>query len=164
MHKLTSELAGTHGTIVVEHLNARGLCRGGNRGLRRAVHDASMAEIRREPGYKTVWRGTTLIQAPTTFPSSKTCSGCGTVKAKLPLRARTYQCEHCGLVIDRDLNAARNLAKLAETAVAGSGTETLNARPPTQVRPGQLGRRVGREPGGPSGRKTGTAFEQSKAA
>jgi putative transposase len=165
LHKLTTSLAATHGTIVVERLNARGLCRAGNRGLRRAIHDAAIAQIRRQLAYKTAWRSGQLIEAPTLYPSSKTCSGCGAAKAKLPLGARIYQCEHCGLVIDRDLNAARNLAALAETmVVAGSGSETLNARPSTQARPGHAGRRVGREPGSPPGRQTGTASERSEAA
>lgn len=164
LHKLTTELAATHGTIVVEHLNARGLCRAGNRGLRRAIHDASMAEVRRQLAYKTAWRGGLLIQAPTSYPSSKTCSSCGAVKAKLPLRARVYHCEHCGLRIDRDLNAARNLATLAETMVAGSGTETLNALAANPGKTRHDGRRVGREPGSPPGRQTGTASEQSEAA
>lgn len=56
------------------------------------------------------------------YPSSKTCSNCGTVKAKLSLSERGYHCEECGLVIDRDLNAAINIQ------VAGSAPETLNAR------------------------------------
>jgi putative transposase len=84
LHKLTTGLAATHGTIVVEHLNGRGLCRAGNRGLRRAIHDASMAEIRRQLAYKTAWRCGTLIQAPALYPSSKTCSGCGAVKPSCP--------------------------------------------------------------------------------
>jgi putative transposase len=60
-------------------------------------------------------------------PSSKTCSACGWVKAKLTLAERTFTCEACGLRLDRDLSAARNLAKLAEH-VAQSGWETQNAR------------------------------------
>lgn len=164
IHKLTSRLAGEHGTIVVEHLNAAGLCRAGNSGLRRAVHDAALAEIRRQLAYKTTWRSGTLIEASPFFPSSKTCSACGTVKTKLSLSERTYHCEHCGLVIDRDLNAARNLSALAVT-VAASGTETKNARSLTQTRPGPAGRRVDREAGTtPTVGQTGAAPEQSRAA
>ena len=48
------------------------------------------------------------------------------MKAKLDLSVRTYICTECGLVLDRDLNAARNLAKLGEVMVAGSGPETVN--------------------------------------
>jgi transposase len=68
------------------------------------------------------------------------------VKTKLSLSDRTYRCEPCGLVIDRDLNAARNLSALAAT-VAVSGTETINARSLTQARRGSAGRRVDREAG-----------------
>jgi putative transposase len=157
---------------VVEKLNAKGLCRAGNRGLRRSLHDASLAEIRRQLAYKTARRSATLIEAPTFYPSSKNCSGCGAAKAKLPLSERTYRCEHCGLQIDRDLNAALNLAALAEH-VAGSGPETLNARSrplsggrtknPCQTRPA---RAVGRprSPRRHPARQTGTVSEQSEAA
>ncbi|WP_267883778.1 zinc ribbon domain-containing protein [Streptomyces sp. NRRL S-646] len=55
------------------------------------------------------------------YPSSKTCSGCGVVKAKLPLHIRTFECDACGLVLDRDANAALNLAALAAAAVTGTG-------------------------------------------
>ncbi|MGW3917565.1 zinc ribbon domain-containing protein [Streptomyces sp. NPDC005070] len=72
--------------------------------------------------YKTRQRhGTRLIAADRWFPSSKTCSGCGAVKAKLPLHVRTYECDACGLVIDRDDNAARNLAALAAASSTGTG-------------------------------------------
>ena len=163
MDKLTSRLAAQHATVVVERLNARGLCRAGNRGLRRALHDAGLAEIRRQLAYKTAWRGGTLIQAPALYPSSKTCSACGAAKAKLPLSERTYRCEHCGLVLDRDENAARNLAALARR-VAASGAETENARSPSRIRPGPAGRWLDREAGSaPLAHQTGTAPEQSEA-
>jgi putative transposase len=64
-------------------------------------------------GYKTGWNGGTLTVADRWFPSSKTCSGCGHAKAKLALSERTYRCEQCGLVLDRGINAARNLLSLA---------------------------------------------------
>jgi putative transposase len=77
--------------------------------------------------YKTIWYGSRLVVADPFYPSSKTCSGCGWVKAKLTLAERTFSCESRGLRVDRDLNAARNLAKLVES-VAQSGWETPNAR------------------------------------
>ncbi len=126
LHKLTSELATSHRTIVVEHLNVAGMLR--NRRLARRIADAGFGEVRRQLGYKTIWAGGMLIQANMFYPSSKTCSGCGYVKAKLPLSERTYRCEQCCLVADRDLNAARNLAALVNDIVAGSGPETENAR------------------------------------
>ncbi|MFR0558891.1 zinc ribbon domain-containing protein [Pseudoscardovia radai] len=60
-------------------------------------------------------------------PSSKRCSNCGSVKAKLTLSERVYHCESCGLTIDRDVNAAVNLRDW-NPPVAGSAPETLNAR------------------------------------
>jgi putative transposase len=71
--------------------------------------------------YKTTWNAGQLILADRWYPSSKTCSGCGAVKTKLALSERTYRCEHCGLALDRDVNAARNLAALA-ALVSATGT------------------------------------------
>jgi putative transposase len=124
-HKLTTAIATQHGTVVVEQLNLAGMVR--NRQLSRALSDAGLAELRRQLTYKTIWYGSRLVVADRFYPSSKTCSACGWVKAKLTLAERTFTCEGCGLRLDRDLNAARNLAKLAEH-VAQSGWETLNAR------------------------------------
>ena len=132
IHKLTQQLATENRTVVGENLAVVGLCRGGNRGLRRAIHDASLAEIHRQLAYKTAWHGGRFVQADRFYPSSKTCSACGAVKAKLPLSARTYRCEQCGLVMDRDLNAARNLAALVEQIdVDRSGRETQNRKAAT---------------------------------
>jgi putative transposase len=125
LHKLTTKLATQHSTVVVEQLNVAGMVR--NRRLARAIADTGMAELRRLLSYKTGWYGSRLVVADRFFPSSKTCSSCGWVKAKLPLAERTFYCEECGLVLDRDLNAARNLAKLVES-VAQSGWETQTAR------------------------------------
>jgi putative transposase len=125
LQQVTSDLVKTYGTIVTERLNVAGLLR--NRRLARRLADASLGELRRLLAYKTVWTGTALVEAERFFPSSKICSGCGHVKAKLPLSEREYRCEHCGMVMDRDLNAARNLALLVDAnvnAVAGSGPET----------------------------------------
>jgi putative transposase len=126
LHKLTTDLVGTHDTIVVERLNVAGMVR--NRRLARAIADVGFAELRRQLGYKTTWYGSMLIIADRWYPSSKTCSACGMVKAKLSLSARVFVCDACGLVIDRDLNAARNLAARVNFLVAGSGPETENAR------------------------------------
>jgi IS605 OrfB family transposase len=125
LHKLTTTLAKEHATVVVEHLNVAGMVR--NRRIARALADTGLAELRRMLAYKTTWYGSRLVVADRFYPSSKTCSACGWVKAKLTLAERTFTCEVCGMRIDRDLNAARNLAKLAQH-VAQSGWETPNAR------------------------------------
>ena len=119
LHKLTTTLAATYGTIVVEDLNVAGMLR--NRRLAQHLADACFAEIRRQLDYKTRWNGGTLLVADRWFPSSKTCSACLTVKPKLSLATRTFTCDVCGLVLDRDLNAARNLAALTADSTTGTG-------------------------------------------
>jgi putative transposase len=147
---------------VVEQLNLAGMVR--NRRLARALSDSGLAELRRQLTYKTSWYGSRLIVADPFYPSSKTCSACGWVKAKLTLAERTFTCEACGLRIDRDLNAAHNLAKLVQH-VAQSGWETPNARGADRKtqRAGQVAmkREAGTEPG--SG-QTGTVQLQGWTA
>jgi putative transposase len=157
LHKATTSLATRYETVVIEDLNVAGMTR--NRRLARAIADQGFGTARRMLGYKSMWNGGTLIVADRWYPSSKTCSGCGTVKAKLSLSERTYVCDACNLVADRDVNAARNLLKLA-----ASGAESLNARGGT-VRPGLAGRvPANLEPGTRKRDKTGTASGQPLAA
>ena len=154
LHKNTSALAARYETIVAEDLNVAGMVR--NRRLARAISDQGFGRARRMLGYKTTWNGGQLIVAGRFFPSSKMCSGCGAVKAKLPLSERTYRCESCGLALDRDVNAARNLLKLA-----ASGAERINACGGT-ARPGAAGHIPAKqEPGTAFAGETGTASGQS---
>ncbi len=159
LHKLTTRLTREYGTVVVEDLNVAGMM--SNRRLARHIADAGFAQIRRQLTYKTQWNAGRLILADRWYPSSKTCSGCGTVKTKLALSERVYECEACGLVLDRDLNAARNLAALAaqiDTAgsgpVAGRGADR-KTRPGGQVA-------VKRQPGTASAGQTGTVSPQGE--
>ena len=126
LHKLTTRLASTYGTVVVEDLHVAGML--ANRKLARHIAHAGFAEVHRQLEYKTAWRGGTLVVTDRWFASSKTCSGCGAVKAKLARPERTFVCTECGLILDRDLNAAHNLAALIEQHVAGSDSETENRR------------------------------------
>ncbi|MHB8351386.1 MAG: RNA-guided endonuclease InsQ/TnpB family protein [Thermoplasmata archaeon] len=121
LHKTTTELARTKSVVVVEDLAVAHLVR--NRHLSRAIRDAGGSEFRRMLEYQAGWYGSRVVTAPRFFASSKRCSGCGNVVETLPLSERTYSCAACGLVIDRDLNAARNLV----SRVVGSSPETVNA-------------------------------------
>ena len=132
MHKATTWLANTYSEICIEDLNAAGMVR--NHRLAKAVSDAAFGEFRRQLEYKTARSGAALHVVDRWYPSSKTCSRCGRVKAKLSLNERVYTCDGCGLVMDRDLNAAININ------VAGSAPETLNAHGGTVSRSGQPGR------------------------
>lgn len=127
LHKATTALAQQHRVIVVETLNAAGMRSAGGvykRGLNRALADAALAEVRRMLGYKTRWYGSVLVEADRWYPSSKTCSSCQAVKTKLSLADRVFVCDHCGVAIDRDLNAAINLARLGETQTTGEQSPT----------------------------------------
>jgi len=132
MHKATTWLASTFSEICIEDLNTAGMVK--NHHLAKAVSDAAFGEFRRQLEYKTARTGATLHVINRWYPSSKTCSECGAVKAKLSLSERVYRCDACGLSIDRDLNAAINIL------VAGSAPETVNAHRETVSRGGQPGR------------------------
>jgi putative transposase len=119
LHKLTTRVRAEFGTVVVEDLHVAGMLR--NRRLARRVADAGFGEIRRQLIYKGRHNACRTIVANRWYASSKTCSGCGAVKAKLPLHVRVFNCDACGLVLDRDENAARNLVALAATCTTGTG-------------------------------------------
>lgn len=114
VHQVTSRLAKTKSVVVIEDLNVAGMLK--NHHLAQAIGDAGFGEFRRQLTYKAAWYGSRVVIVSRWEPSSKTCSGCGAVKAKLALAARVYRCARCGLVLDRDLNAAINLSKLANLA------------------------------------------------
>lgn len=98
-------------TVVIEDLNVKGMT--ANHKLAKAIADASMSEMRRQIDYKATWNNIEVKIADRWYPSSKTCSNCGNVKDVLSLSERVYACDCCGFSIDRDLNAALNLAALA---------------------------------------------------
>jgi putative transposase len=109
--------------------------RGGRlkRGLNRVLGDAAVGRIRTQLDYKTTWYGTELVTAPRYFASTQLCSRCGT-KTKLRLRDRIYHCRNGCPEIDRDLNAAINLARLGDPHW-GTGTGT-GSRPAASVTAG----------------------------
>ena len=140
LHKATSDLARRYETVVTEDLNVAGMT--ANRRLARAISDQGFGRARRMLGYKTTSNGGRLIVADRWYPSSKTCSGCGAVKAKLALSERNYVCEACGFLADRDVNAARNLLDLAasgaesQNACGGSARPGIAGQPPANQEPG----------------------------
>ena len=103
-------------TIVIEDLNVSGMMK--NHRLAKSLADSSMSELRRQIEYKAEWNGIQVLVADRFYPSSKKCSKCGNVKGELSLSDRIYICDSCGNVIDRDMNAALNLAALARTVEA----------------------------------------------
>ena len=175
LHQATTALACRHQVIVIEDLAVKNMSRRkpgagkGGRGLNRALADAGLGELRRQLGYKTTWYGSRLILADRWYPSSKTCSSCGAVKAKLALHERTYHCDACGLAADRDRNAAINLARLSEhaTGVEGrpAGSGPVAGRGASQkTPPGGAGGQETSTRHQPTLQKTGTAPPQGEAA
>jgi putative transposase len=116
-HQVSTGLVKTHDRLCVEDLAVANLTR--NRYLARSIADAAWGQLGRQLAYKAGWYGTTLVVAPRLFASSKTCSRCGQRNDALSLADRVFGCRAavggCGLVIDRDRNAATNLAAWAET-------------------------------------------------
>jgi putative transposase len=110
LHQLSSSLARTKSVIVLEDLHVRGMQQ--NKHLALSVSDAGMGELRRQLTYKSDWYGSTLVIADRFYPSSKLCSGCGVIKDTLSLSERTFDCDVCGVALDRDENAALNLRRL----------------------------------------------------
>lgn len=120
IEKRTTELCKTYKIIGIENLKVKNMM--GNHKLAKSVQDASMSMFLTTLCRKAVKYNNMIFKVDTFYPSSKTCSNCGQVKTKLGLDERVYECEECGIIIDRDLNAAINLKKVALSAV-----ETLNA-------------------------------------
>jgi putative transposase len=120
LHLVSGRLVQTHDRLSLEDLAVTNLM--GNRRLARAIGDAGWAELARQLGYKAAWFGAELVVCDRWFPSTRTCSGCGTLKQRMGLEERTFRCDRCGLVIDRDRNAAANLAAWAERFHARSRT------------------------------------------
>ncbi|MCX5357646.1 transposase [Streptomyces sp. NBC_00124] len=115
LHKLSTRLVRENQTVVIEDLSVRNLLKNGR--LARAISDASWRQLRSMLEYKCAWYGRELVVIDRFFPSSKLCGNCGTVRGKLPLNVRGWTCA-CGVVHDRDVNAARNIlaAGLAASA------------------------------------------------
>jgi putative transposase len=120
LHQVTTRLAKTKSVLVIEDLHVAGMLR--NHRLAQAIGDVGFYEFKRQLLYKASWYGARVILANRWEPSSKRCSGCGWLDEDLTLSDRTFHCERCGLVLDRDLNAAMNLEKLA-----GSLSDSQNA-------------------------------------
>ena len=112
IHTITKQLIDENpSAIVVEDLNVSGMRK--NKHLSEKINEAKFYEFRRQLEYKCKWYGIDLIVADRWYPSSKICSRCGNKKVKLSLSERTYVCQECGCIIDRDYNASLNLKYLA---------------------------------------------------
>lgn len=117
LHKLTTRLVRENQTVVIEDLTVRTMVK--NHTLARAISDAAWSQMREMLEYKCAWYGRELVVVDRWFPSSKLCGACGTIREKLPLNVREWTCA-CGVVHDRDVNAAKNILA-AGLAVSACG-------------------------------------------
>jgi putative transposase len=134
LHKLSTALTRRFSVIGIEDLNVKGMTK--NRSLAKSIADMGFHEFRRQLTYKAGMNGSRLVIANRWYPSSKTCSACGVVVKELPLSVRNWACWKCGARHDRDLNATRNLEKLAaSSAVTACGGEGSGPRRKPRVKP-----------------------------
>jgi putative transposase len=145
LNKLAWDLVCQFDTIYVEDLNLRGMVK--NHALARSLSDAAIGSAIRAIEAKAMMHGKMVVKVDRFFPSSKLCSSCGVLQPKMPLSVREWRCEACGVVHDRDENAARNLLAVGQTVTARGGS----------VRPGTATVVLGRtrqsanHPGSPPG-------------
>ncbi|MCK9925532.1 transposase [Frankia sp. AgPm24] len=123
LHKLSTRIIRENQTVVIEDLAVQNMVR--NHSLARAIAEAGWRDLRTMLEYKAGWYGRDVVAVDRWYPSSKTCSSCGTLVEKLPLNIREWACA-CGAVHDRDVNAARNVLAAGLAVIAcGDGV-----RPP----------------------------------
>jgi putative transposase len=119
LHELTSYLSKNFKKVAIEDLNVSGMLK--NRRLSKSIIDSGFGMFKEQLSYKCDMYGSKLVIVDRFYPSSKTCSKCGSIKSDLKLKDRVYRCPNCGIEIDRDLNASINLKNVA----TGSG-DTIN--------------------------------------
>jgi putative transposase len=117
-HQLSRDLVNRYGIIAIEDLNIQGMVRNGK--LAKSISDAGWGQFLRFLRYKAEWSGSEILNVDRFFPSSKLCSECGEEHQALKLSERQWVCLSCGVMHDRDTNAAINILKETTAGAAGS--------------------------------------------
>lgn len=112
LHKLSHKMTNENQVIVIETLKSSNMVK--NRKLAKSISDVSWYEFTRQLQYKADWLGRTIIKADQWFASTQICNECETNGGKKPLHVREWKCANCGAKHDRDINASKNLLKLAK--------------------------------------------------
>lgn len=118
LHKLSTRLINENQVICIESLSVANMKK--NHRLSKSISDAGWGEFVRQLEYKAQWYGRELIGIDKWYPSSKRCNDCGYMVKKMPLNVRSWTCPSCGIIHDRDINAAKNILA-AGIAVSASG-------------------------------------------
>jgi len=127
IHKLSREIVNKYGIIVIENLNVKGMVRKKNkkRSLSKLILDAAWADFRHKLAYKVAWTGRQVVAVSPEY-TSQTCSECE-FRQKMPLNKRKFVCRNCGLELDRDHNAARNIERLGRQSLRGVPLEAYDS-------------------------------------
>lgn len=115
-HQVSRKLVNENQVIVLEDLKIKNMVK--NRKLSRAISEQGWYQFRSFLEYKCNWYGRELIIINQWYPSSKTCSSCGSIQTKMPLDIREWTCPDCGAIHDRDINAAKNILAVGTTVSA----------------------------------------------
>jgi len=118
LHQITSKLINENQVICLEDLSVKNMM--ANRCLSKSIGDASWGELVRQLTYKARWYGRKVIKIDRFFPSSKTCSHCGHINENLSLNMREWECPRCQTLLDRDLNASRNILRQGLNLTVGT--------------------------------------------
>ena len=118
LQKLSFKLVNENQVICLEDLNVQGMVK--NHSLARSISNQGWSEFVKMLDYKSKWYGREMFKIDRFYPSSKTCSECGNKNNNLTLNDREWVCPSCGCVLDRDINAAKNILR--------EGIELLNRR------------------------------------
>jgi putative transposase len=133
LHQLSTRLIRENQTICVESLQVKNMVK--NHSLAKAISDVGWSEFVSQLEYKAAWYGRNLVKIDKWYPSSKRCFDCGHILDSLDLDVRVWTCPECGVVHDRDINAARNIHAVGLTVFEACGEA---------VRPGRALSRSGK--------------------
>jgi putative transposase len=133
LHKLSTRLIRENQTICVETLAVKNMVK--NHSLAKAISDVGWSEFVSQLEYKAEWYGRNLVKIDRWYPTSKRCSNCGHILDSLSLDVRFWTCPECGVVHDRDINAAKNVHAVGLTVLEACGEA---------VRPGRVKARTGK--------------------
>ncbi len=128
-HQLSTRLIRENQAIAVEDLAVKGLAR---TRLAKSIHDAGWAQFTAMLEYKAARYGRTFVRIGRFEPTSQVCSACGVKDGLKPLNVRVWTCQECGAVLDRDINAAVNVANAAGLAVSACGAQMRQVPVPAQ--------------------------------
>jgi len=135
IHQVTAELVAEYDFIAIEDLNVAGMLK--NHKLAKSISDASFSLFYNTWSYKAAWSGKEVVKVDRWFASSKTCSCCGWVDENLTLADRVFHCKACGLILDRDLNASRNILqealRMKEKAVGVNTAQRTSSECQTKI-------------------------------